>query len=456
MKKDILTLFIIAPLIFAGGATIVSAQTITMTSVGTSDIAALQEKITMLMKQIDEMKAAIAAQKKEIQVLREDLKLTKRLVRGDEGDEVSLLQKLLATDPKIYPEGKITGFYGALTERAVKRFQAKTGLEGVGIVGPKTREVLNKVFKEGGVDNSEKIPTGLLREHGTYAMAKLSPQNDSGLWGHAKIAATGLGKARVVVELVRRDNVMTKSAVDKCRDDNTTTESAVSGCGTGTPTISTPALPALPLDGPYPMHIHAGACPAPGAVKYPLSPFVNGRSETVLDATYEDVVKQMPLAVNLHKSADNLSAYVACGDLHVPSAIWKAGTHEGIEKPKVETANMKQMPVMMKAEPATMKTEPATSATGNEIRVIELSASDYKFSNSEIHVKKGERVKVVLKVENGLHDWTLDEFGARTKQMSIGEVGTAEFVADKAGTFEYYCSFGNHRTMGMVGKLIVQ
>jgi uncharacterized cupredoxin-like copper-binding protein len=31
-----------------------------------------------------------------------------------------------------------------------------------------------------------------------------------------------------------------------------------------------------------------------------------------------------------------------------------------------------------------------------------------------------------------------------------------QFVADKTGTFEFYCSVGNHRQMGMVGTLVVQ
>jgi len=30
------------------------------------------------------------------------------------------------------------------------------------------------------------------------------------------------------------------------------------------------------------------------------------------------------------------------------------------------------------------------------------------------------------------------------------------FVADKAGEYEFYCSVGQHRANGMVGKLIVK
>ena len=31
-----------------------------------------------------------------------------------------------------------------------------------------------------------------------------------------------------------------------------------------------------------------------------------------------------------------------------------------------------------------------------------------------------------------------------------------EFTVDKTGTFEYYCSVGQHRANGMVGNLIVE
>lgn len=63
-----------------------------------------------------------------------------------------------------------------------------------------------------------------------------------------------------------------------------------------------------------PAHIHAGACPTPGDVVYPLTNVVNGYSETVLDADLATIKAQMPLAVNVHKSAAEIKAYVSCGD----------------------------------------------------------------------------------------------------------------------------------------------
>lgn len=70
---------------------------------------------------------------------------TKTLQLGVQGDQVSGLQAFLALFPDIYPEGKVTGYFGPLTENAVKRFQAKESIDVVGVVGPITRVRLNQL-----------------------------------------------------------------------------------------------------------------------------------------------------------------------------------------------------------------------------------------------------------------------------------------------------------------------
>jgi len=60
---------------------------------------------------------------------------------GDEGPEVTALQNRLTADG--YYSGPVTGYYGSLTEAAVKRFQAANGITAQGNVGPATRAALN-------------------------------------------------------------------------------------------------------------------------------------------------------------------------------------------------------------------------------------------------------------------------------------------------------------------------
>lgn len=64
-----------------------------------------------------------------------------------------------------------------------------------------------------------------------------------------------------------------------------------------------------------PAHIHMGACPTPGSVVYPLTNVVDGQSTTTVMATIAELKAKLPLAINLHTSAAEMSKYVACGDL---------------------------------------------------------------------------------------------------------------------------------------------
>ena len=80
--------------------------------------------------------------------------LTQTLALGSRGDEVSILQQMLAQDKSVYPEGEVTGYFGTLTQAAVERFQTKYGIvtggspatTGYGQVGPATRTQLNALY----------------------------------------------------------------------------------------------------------------------------------------------------------------------------------------------------------------------------------------------------------------------------------------------------------------------
>ena len=74
------------------------------------------------------------------------LKLIGPFAFGYQNDQVKLLQTMLAKDPSVYPEAKVTGYYGNLTKKAVERFQQKYGIEQTGIAGPQTRTKLNEVY----------------------------------------------------------------------------------------------------------------------------------------------------------------------------------------------------------------------------------------------------------------------------------------------------------------------
>jgi peptidoglycan hydrolase-like protein with peptidoglycan-binding domain len=108
-------------------------------------IEQLQEQIKALQAQITQMSAELSATKKDVAVIKEELRITKTLKHDMSDEEVIKLQEFLSTMPDIYPEGMVTGYFGSLTEKAVKKWQGENGLESVGIVGPKTRAKLGEL-----------------------------------------------------------------------------------------------------------------------------------------------------------------------------------------------------------------------------------------------------------------------------------------------------------------------
>jgi chitodextrinase/peptidoglycan hydrolase-like protein with peptidoglycan-binding domain len=81
--------------------------------------------------------------------------ITRSLSRGSSGKDVSTLQRILSMIEGVYPEKLNTGYFGAMTELAVQKFQAANDLAssgtpqttGFGRVGPQTREkLLSYVF----------------------------------------------------------------------------------------------------------------------------------------------------------------------------------------------------------------------------------------------------------------------------------------------------------------------
>jgi len=80
------------------------------------------------------------------------------LKRGSSGEDVKRLQQFLARDPSVYPEANLSGYYGALTEAAVKRWQTKFNIvssgtgatTGFGVTGPRTAAAMSLQCSNGG------------------------------------------------------------------------------------------------------------------------------------------------------------------------------------------------------------------------------------------------------------------------------------------------------------------
>ncbi len=121
------------------------------------------------------------------------------------------------------------------------------------------------------------------------------------------------------------------------------------------------------------------------------------------------------------------------------------------------------MPVVGASGVTEMVVEETPLATGEAseekgpTKTFTLDTKEFAFSVKEIKVKKGDSVTVTLTNSGAMpHNWVVDEFNANTQTITNGKTDSVTFTADKVGTFEYYCSIGQHRANGMVGKLIVE
>ena len=111
---------------------------------------------------------------------------------------------------------------------------------------------------------------------------------------------------------------------------------------------------------------------------------------------------------------------------------------------------------MMSSAPSMMLESSESGAAEDSIKEFTVTGSNFKFSQPEIRVKEGDVVRITFKNESGHHDFVIDEFNVATEQTNGPTEEIVTFVADKTGTFEYYCSVLGHKQLGMKGKLIVE
>jgi hypothetical protein len=87
-----------------------------------------------------------------------------------------------------------------------------------------------------------------------------------------------------------------------------------------------------PAPGPEPAHVHLGSCPTPNASPlYPLSSVENGKSETVLDLSLGGLLVE-PMAINVHKSPQEVAIYVSCGDITLDDDFTEETTIDSVRE----------------------------------------------------------------------------------------------------------------------------
>ena len=98
----------------------------------------------------------------------------------------------------------------------------------------------------------------------------------------------------------------------------------------------------------------------------------------------------------------------------------------------------------------------AMDENSSNIKEFSVNMGAFYYKPSTMSVNVGDTVKITLTNDGGMHDFVLDEFNVKSAVIQTGETTTVTFVADKVGTYEFYCSVGDHRAKGMVGTLTVK
>ena len=87
---------------------------------------------------------------------------------------------------------------------------------------------------------------------------------------------------------------------------------------------------------------------------------------------------------------------------------------------------------------------------------VNVIAKQWSFEPSEIRVKKGQGVILMVKSVDVTHGFVISDFGVQ-KTLKAGEIAEVRFTADRVGTFSFscnvYCGAGHG---GMQGVLVVE
>lgn len=122
---------------------------------------------------------------------------------------------------------------------------------------------------------------------------------------------------------------------------------------------------------------------------------------------------------------------------------------------QVQESGTQTLPTDQQGSSLTPSTEGADAMMAKQEFTVE--GGNFFFKPNVLKVKKGEPVTIIFKNTEGFHDFVIDEIaGAKTQRIQTGTSETITFTPDKAGSFEFYCSVGSHRQMGMKGTLTVE
>jgi cytochrome c oxidase subunit 2 len=91
-----------------------------------------------------------------------------------------------------------------------------------------------------------------------------------------------------------------------------------------------------------------------------------------------------------------------------------------------------------------------------ERHTVEVVAKRYQFTPARIEVHVNDLVRIVFSTEDIPHSFTIDDYRI-AKRAAPGQAVTFDFLANKAGTFVFYCNLTTEEgCKKMRGELVVR
>ena len=126
-----------------------------------------------------------------------------------------------------------------------------------------------------------------------------------------------------------------------------------------------------------------------------------------------------------------------------------------------EAAPSQSIPISVPPPPAQESSSPASEKTKSisspsDVKEFTLIARQFEYIPGTITVHQGDHVKLLITSEDVTHGFILTAFHIN-EQLPPGKTVEVNFVADKKGIFDFFCSIpcgSGHG--GMRGKLVVE
>ncbi len=109
------------------------------------------------------------------------------------------------------------------------------------------------------------------------------------------------------------------------------------------------------------------------------------------------------------------------------------------------------------ATPAEVVDNADVAAPDPVLKELRITSYEFGFDIEPVTIKKGDRVRLTLTSRDGTHGIAMPELGVATGPVAPGGEEQVEFIANDAGSFDYYCNVpcgSGHRSMR--GQIVVE